>query len=93
MIYEWDDRKLQLNLENHKVHFSLAELFEWNTAGIEPDNRKVYGEMRYRAYGLIENRLYCLVFTPRNGQIRIISLRKANQREVQFYESKNNPSN
>ena len=93
MIFEWDDYKLKLNLENHKVHFSLAELFEWNTAGIVLDNRKVYGEMRYRAFGLIDYRLYCLVFTPRNGKIRVISLRKANQREVQAYESKNNPSN
>jgi len=89
MNYEWDESKLTQNLKNHKVHFSLSEQFEWKTAQVGPDRRKDYGELRYQAYGIIENRLYCLIFTPRNGNIRIISLRKANRREVKSYAANN----
>ena len=49
---------------------------------------KDYGEPRFRAYGVIDSRLYCPVFTPRDGDTRIISLRKANRREVNDYVSK-----
>lgn len=89
MNYEWDDNKLTLNLENHKVHFALVEQFEWASASIEQDSRKDYGEPRFTAYGFIDVRLYCLVFTRRNDAVRIISLRKANPREVNRYVSEN----
>jgi uncharacterized DUF497 family protein len=36
--------------------------------------------------GLIDDRLHSVVFTPRNGKPRVISLRNANQREVIRYE-------
>jgi uncharacterized protein len=85
MNYEWDDNKLALNLANHKVDFALAEYFEWEKALIQPDLRKDYGELRYQVYSVIENRVYCLVYTVRETHIRLISLRKANQREVTAY--------
>ena len=66
----------------------MAERFEWESALVEADQRKGYGEPRFRAYGVIDDRLYCLVFTPRDGDTRIISLRKANRREVNDYVSK-----
>jgi uncharacterized DUF497 family protein len=89
MNYTWNENKLALNLKNHKVHFATAQHFEWESATIEPDIRKDYGESRFCAYGLIETRLHCLVFTPRNDSIRIISLRKANKREVNRYVLEN----
>jgi len=36
--------------------------------------------------GFIKDRLHSVVFTPRNGKPRVISLRKANKREVSRYE-------
>ena len=65
MKYEWDDNKLALNLENHKVHFDLAGQFDWSMVIVEPDPRQDYGEPRFQAYGLIGDRLHCLVFTRR----------------------------
>jgi len=38
--------------------------------------------------GKIEHRLFVVVYTPRNNVIRIISARKANQREVTHYENR-----
>ena len=89
MQYEWDDDKLALNLANHKIHFVAAGQFDWPTAVIEPDRRKDYGEPRFLAYGLVEGRLHCLVFTRRGNRIRIISLRKANPRGVKRYVLEN----
>jgi len=36
--------------------------------------------------GMIEQRLFVLVYTPRHDAMRVISARKANQREVRHYE-------
>ena len=48
-------------------------------------SRKSYGESRLCATGLVGTRLFVLMFTLRESAVRIISLRKANQREVRRY--------
>jgi uncharacterized DUF497 family protein len=50
------------------------------------DARRDYGEARYQALGEIDGRVYMLVFTPRGGDVHVISLRKANRREIKRYE-------
>ncbi len=82
MIYEWDEAKRADNRAKHGVDFALVEGFEWDTAFVASDARREYGELRYAAFGLIEDRLFNLVFTPRAGKVRVISLRRANRREV-----------
>jgi uncharacterized protein len=82
MIYEWDPEKRRENLEKHGVDFSVAEDLELENADIFIDTRRDYREQRHVAYAMIGERLYCLVFTLRGDRIRIISLRKANGREV-----------
>lgn len=54
---------------------------------VRADTRHSYGEDRFRLMGCIEKRLFVVVYTPRPTSIRIISARKANQREVQDYEN------
>ena len=49
------------------------------------DVRENYGERRYLVLGVIRERLHAMVFTPREGRVHVISLRKANQREVKQY--------
>ena len=88
MNYEWDDKKCNSNLKKHKVDFSAVGGFDWQCALIIEDNRRDYGETRYRAMGLIGSRLHALVFTTRGEKVRVISLRKANRREVKSYEEK-----
>lgn len=89
MRYTHDPKKLAANVANHQVWFHDAEGFEWETALIEVDSRKRYGEARFIAIGLIGARLYVMVFNLRETSVRIISLRKANPREVKRY-AKNN---
>jgi uncharacterized DUF497 family protein len=45
-----------------------------------------YGELRYIGIAPLENRLYVVVYTERGNVTRVISLRKANQREFDDYE-------
>ena len=71
--------------------FELATEFDWSTALIREDLRKDYGEPRFLALGYIEERLYALVFTARNNALHVISLRKANKREVMRYEQTAHP--
>ena len=49
------------------------------------DTRFDYGEHRMRGLGAIASRLHFVVFVDRNNERRIISLRKANFREMKFY--------
>jgi hypothetical protein len=49
------------------------------------DNRKNYGERRFLAFGPIGDRLHCVAFSVRGENIRVISLRKANSRELERY--------
>ena len=86
MQYEWDENKRIWTLLKHDVDFIDAEKFQWNSAKVTIDNRHTYNEERYVAIGFIEDRLHVMAFTLRDGSIRIISLRKANKREVDNYE-------
>ena len=54
---------------------------------MQEDYRWNYGEDRFRLTGIIESRVFVLVYTVRETSIRIISARKANRREVRFYEN------
>lgn len=86
MDISFDPDKNNRNIETRGISFEIAEAFDWSTALIVEDTRQEYGEKRYQALGFIGDRLHMLVFTPRHSCMRVISLRKANSREVSNYE-------
>ena len=49
------------------------------------DDREDYGEPRLVTIGRIAGRMFFVVWTPRGGARRIISMRKANDREIARY--------
>ena len=81
-MWNWDEDKRQANLVKHGVDFGHVDRFNWLTAIITEDGRHDYGEVRLKAEGLIEGRLFAVIYTERGPLKRIISLRKANKREV-----------
>ena len=87
----FDPAKEARNIELRGISLEEATRFEWESAVVIQDTRHDYGEPRYRAFGFIDNRLPALVFTPREGGIRVISLRRANNREVMRYETQTQP--
>lgn len=86
MKIEFDADKNAKDIRERGISFEIASEFDWETALVGMDRRKKYGEHRYRALGFIEDRLHVLVFTVRGKGIRVISLRKANDREGSEYE-------
>jgi uncharacterized protein len=85
MEMELDSRKDVANLAKHGVSLADATRLDWNTLWAMDDRRRSYGEHRMIGYALMGNRLFCVVFTDRQGIRRIISLRKANNREIARY--------
>jgi len=89
--FEWDAAKEESNLVKHKVDFRQAiEIFDGDVVEIA-DIRRDYGEVRIRCLGEIEGRVYVVVYvvvyTGRGPNRRIISARKANEREARDYYS------
>ena len=89
MEFEWDAAKSDACFADRGFDFAYAARAFFNPHRlIQADTRHSYGEERYRLMGKIEQRLFVVVYTPRRGVIRIISARKANQREVKHYENR-----
>ena len=87
-MIEFDPEKDAANIAKHGVSLGLADRIDLAGAVIFPDDRRDYGEPRWLAYHDIGERLHVLVFTERGGTIRAISLRKANDREQKFIDTK-----
>jgi uncharacterized DUF497 family protein len=85
-VFEWDDAKNASNIEKHGVSFEEVLQFDFTTA--EEFTYVRNNELRTSAFGLINNRLYCLVYSNRGCNRRVISFRKANAREVNQYAKK-----
>lgn len=88
MHFEWGDTKSDTCFRERGFDFAYAAraFFDPNRL-VRIDNRRCYGEDRYQLMGMIQQRLFVVVYTPRQDAIRIISTRKANQREINRYEN------
>lgn len=80
-----DPAKDAANVEKHGVSLALAAKLEWDSVVTWPDTRRAYGEPRQCGIGYIGLRLFFVAFVDRAEGRRIISLRKANPREVKYY--------
>jgi uncharacterized DUF497 family protein len=85
----YDPTKEAANLAKHGVSMALASEVEWGEALVWQDARLDYGEPRMSALAPYDGRLFFMAFVDRADGRRIISLRKANPREVRRYVSDN----
>ncbi len=85
MNSEFDQDKRDKTLKERGLDFArAAEVF----SGIHltgQDTRAEYAEDRFVTVGYLDSRLIVLVWTPRGEVRRIISMRKANDREKTLY--------
>ena len=86
MKFVWDEAMAAANYAKHGVAFERVFDFDWELSLDTVDLRKDYGESRVIAVSTIEHRLHVLVYALRGDTVRVISLRKANGREVRNYE-------
>jgi uncharacterized DUF497 family protein len=85
-VTTWDENKRLANLAKHGVDFRDLEGLDWRHAVIFEDRRAKYGEKWLIAMARLGKRLHAVVFVERGGERRTILARKANSREVAFYE-------
>ena len=87
MKIAYDPSKNSANKQKHGLFLQDAVDLEWDMLLAKPDTRYDYDEIRMIGYAPIGQRLFCVVYTDRGEVRRIISLRKANKREVKNYAS------
>lgn len=83
--YVFDAAKDAANRDKHGVSLALAEVLFAGPHVSMINDRFDYGETREVALGLINGRLFVCVYADRDQERRVISLRKANRREVKRY--------
>ncbi len=86
--FEWAPEKDSLNIQKHRIDFATAKLIWDGPVFKRLDHRRDYGEVRFQAFGVAENRILTVIFTWRGEVRRIISARRANFREKRLFETK-----
>lgn len=85
MAIVFDEEKRRKTLVERGLDFAAAgDVFDGPHLTIE-DDRFDYGETRFFTIGFLGRRMVVVVWTPRDDDQRIISMRKANDREQQAY--------
>lgn len=85
MKIEYDPAKRNTTLETRGLDMAQAGEV-WNGPHLSfEDNRQDYGEPRFITFGLLSDRLVFVAWTQRGNTCRVISMRKANEREKKRY--------
>ena len=85
MRIEFDPAKDAGNQAKHGLSLALASELDWDAALVWVDERFDYTELRMIALAPRTNILYYVAFVDRGAARRVISLRRANRREVKHY--------
>ncbi len=89
MLFEWDERKAAQNVAKHGVPFEYAVRIFLDPHRLDSeDTRRDYSEKRWLTLGRIEGRLFAVAYAPRGKVVRLISARKANEREQRRYDER-----
>ena len=85
MKVEFDPAKDKANFAKHGVSLALAGELDWEAALVWVDGRYEYDELRMIALAPKTEILYYVAFLELGEVRRVISLRRANRREVKHY--------
>ena len=86
MEYEFDKRKSEINLKKHGIDFIGAQEL-WDDLDRLEIPAKTIDEQRFLMIGKISDKYWSSTFTYRNEKIRIISVRRSRNEEIDIYES------
>lgn len=85
MWIEFDEAKRADTIRTRGLDMArAADMFSGATLTID-DDRQDYGEARFITIGFLDDAMVVLVWTPRGNALRVISMRKANERERRLY--------
>jgi len=85
-LFEFDERKSQSNLKKHGIDFVEAQLL-WLDPDLLEVPAKTIDEPRFLIIGRIADKHWSAIITYRNENIRIISVRRSRNEEIELYES------
>jgi uncharacterized DUF497 family protein len=86
MRVTFDPAKNAKNIAERGLPFEQVAELAWENAVLQEDRRKDYGETRVRLLARLGQRLHAAVITIRGDAVHVISFRKANRKEVEWYE-------
>ena len=81
----FDVQKADANIVKHGLYLEFATELGWENSLVWIDERREYGESRMIALPPSTGTLYYVAFVDRDDIRQIISLRRANRREVKHY--------
>lgn len=88
MEFEWDEDKRRANIRKHAIDFLDARKL-WSERNLDPAGQRLVGdEMRITALGVIgeDEMIIAVVYTLREGRVRLISARRARRHERKAYQ-------
>ncbi|MDD3993325.1 MAG: BrnT family toxin [Desulfobacteraceae bacterium] len=86
MVFEFDPRKSESNLQKHGIDFVEAQKLWLDVMLIEIPARTT-DEPRFLIIGKIVGKCWSAIITYRKDRVRIISVRRSRPEEVEIYES------
>ena len=86
MEFEFDPTKSEANKAKHGINFLEAQLLWLDHRAVQfPSDR--FSEQRWGLIAKWSGKVWTVIFTLRDGKVRIISARRARVDEVTFYEN------
>jgi uncharacterized protein len=86
MLFEFDAKKSLSNREKHGIDFEKAQAI-WDDIDYLEIPAKTSDEPRWFVIGRIGDKCWSAVITYRGENIRIISVRRSRDEEIDLYES------
>ena len=86
MLFDNDFQKSQINIEKHGIDFEKAQAI-WDDPDYLEIPAKTLDEPRWLVIGKVDKKCWSAVITYRSENIRIISVRRSREAEVELYES------
>ena len=86
--FDWDETKRGATLATRGLDFADAPIVLDGVCVTFEDARRDYGEPRFITLGELVGRVVVVAWTQRNDVVRIISMRKANDREKRLYRER-----
>lgn len=87
MAFVFDPSKSRQNLAKHGINFVAAQRL-WRDPNVLQIPARTEAEPREMVIGMIGRQLWSAIVTFRDGDVRIISVRRARRQEVALYESR-----
>lgn len=85
MEFEFDPDKSALNRVKHGIDFEQAQSL-WDDARLLIAEARTSDESRFMTVGMLGHRYWSAIFTVRSRRIRLISVRRARDEEIDRYE-------